>query len=55
MDKVDGTQEQMGNVSRDGNPKNQKKKMLEIQKHHHWNRNEECPPFLGHAEQLAGP
>ena len=26
MDKVDSTQEQMGNVSRDGNPKNQKEK-----------------------------
>ena len=30
MGKVDNTQEQMGNVSRDGNPMKESKKLLEI-------------------------
>ena len=32
MGKVDNTQEQMGNVSRDGNPMKESKKLLEIKK-----------------------
>ena len=39
MDKVDSMQEQMGNVSRDGNSKKESKRN---DKHKHCNRNEEC-------------
>lgn len=38
MDRVNNMQEQMGNVSRDGNPKNQKE-ILQIK---NTNRNEKC-------------